>query len=218
MARADGRVRGEKEIGLDAAKRVDSQDGNLVFRADIGAAIENETACQNKESQLQPRSYGAKARFGRRFDESLLVELDLVASRMRRRLQSRAGQSIRAAPPSAASRTPLRRAVTMAFRWLRPSTAPCAAGCGRVSYSGEVLGSMRWPAVGTCRGTGGARDGAARSAHARARRRPRFALLVVAVAYAIRRRRIKSAGPTRHRTGLWPPNANWMRPSLQRPI
>ena len=69
---------GEKEIGLDAAKRVDSQDGNLVFRADIGAAIENETACQNKESQPQPRSYGAKARFGRRFDESLLVELDLV--------------------------------------------------------------------------------------------------------------------------------------------
>ena len=29
-------------------------------------------------SQPQPRSYGAKARFGRRFDESLLVELDLV--------------------------------------------------------------------------------------------------------------------------------------------
>ena len=47
-------------------------------RADIGAAIENENACQNKVSQPQPRSYGAKARFGRRFDESLLVELDLV--------------------------------------------------------------------------------------------------------------------------------------------
>jgi len=26
----------------------------------------------------QPRSYGARARFGRRFDESLLVEIDLV--------------------------------------------------------------------------------------------------------------------------------------------
>ena len=30
---------GEKELGLDAAKRVDSQDVNLVFKADIGAAV-----------------------------------------------------------------------------------------------------------------------------------------------------------------------------------
>ena len=34
--------------------------------------------CQNKVTQPQPRTYGQKARFGRRFDESLLVELDLV--------------------------------------------------------------------------------------------------------------------------------------------
>jgi len=69
---------GEKKLGLEATTRTDSQDGNLVFKADIGAAIENENACQNKESVPQPRTYGGKARFGRRFDESLLVELDLV--------------------------------------------------------------------------------------------------------------------------------------------
>ena len=69
---------GQKSLGLDATQRTSAQDGNLVFKADIGAAIENENACQNKVSQPQPRSYGAKARFGRRFDESLLVELDLV--------------------------------------------------------------------------------------------------------------------------------------------
>ena len=50
----------------------------MVFKADIGAAIENEAACQDKTALPQPRTYGAKARFGRRFDESLLVELDLV--------------------------------------------------------------------------------------------------------------------------------------------
>ena len=44
----------------------------------VASAIENENACQNKEALPQPRSYGAKARFGRRFDESLLVEVDLV--------------------------------------------------------------------------------------------------------------------------------------------
>jgi len=70
---------GEKSITLDAQKRTDDQSGNLVFKADIGAAIENENACQNKISLPQPRSYGAKARFGRRFDESLLVEVDLVS-------------------------------------------------------------------------------------------------------------------------------------------
>ena len=48
---------------------------NLVFKADIGAAVENENACQNKVSLPQPTTYGGKARFGRRFDESLLVEL-----------------------------------------------------------------------------------------------------------------------------------------------
>ena len=69
---------GTKSLGLDAAQRTSAQDGNLVFKADIGAAIENENACQNKVSAPQPRSYGAKARFGRRFDRSLLVELDLV--------------------------------------------------------------------------------------------------------------------------------------------
>mmetsp|Transcript_21963 Transcript_21963/g.70739 ORF Transcript_21963/g.70739 Transcript_21963/m.70739 type:complete len:309 (-) Transcript_21963:1302-2228(-) len=69
---------GTKSLGLDAQKRTDAQSGNLVFKADIGAAIENELACQNKVSLPQPRTYGAKARFGRRFDESLLVELDVV--------------------------------------------------------------------------------------------------------------------------------------------
>ena len=69
---------GEKVIGLDAQQRDTAQDTNLVFKADIGAAIENEAACQNKESQPQPRTYGQRARFGRRFDESLLVELDMV--------------------------------------------------------------------------------------------------------------------------------------------
>lgn len=67
-----------KAIGLEATQRTAAEGGNLVFKADIGAAIENETACQNKVSQPQPRSYGAKARFGRRFDESLMVEIDLV--------------------------------------------------------------------------------------------------------------------------------------------
>ena len=70
---------GEKSLGLEATKRTSAQDGNLVFKADIGAAIESETACQNKVSQPQPKTYGAKARFGRRFDESLLVELDVVS-------------------------------------------------------------------------------------------------------------------------------------------
>ena len=46
---------GEKVIGLDAQQRDTAQDTNLVFKADIGAAIENEAACQNKESQPQPR-------------------------------------------------------------------------------------------------------------------------------------------------------------------
>lgn len=78
--RLDGACKvGEKELGLEAQKRVDADAGNLVFKADIGAAIENENACQNNVALPQPRSYGAKARFGRRFDESLLVELDVVA-------------------------------------------------------------------------------------------------------------------------------------------
>ena len=70
---------GEQKIDLaGAATRNTATESNLVFKADIGAAIENENACQNKVSQPQPRTYGQKARFGRRFDESLLVELDLV--------------------------------------------------------------------------------------------------------------------------------------------
>jgi len=69
---------GEKALSLAASQRTSSQSANLVFKADIGAAIDNENACQNKVSLPQPRTYGAKARFGRRFDESLLVELDLV--------------------------------------------------------------------------------------------------------------------------------------------
>ena len=55
-----------------------STEGNLVFKADIGAAIDNVDACQNKASLPQPRTYGQKQRFARRFDESLMVELDLV--------------------------------------------------------------------------------------------------------------------------------------------
>ena len=47
---------GTKSLGLDAQKRTDAQSGNLVFKADIGAAIENENACQNKESVPQPRT------------------------------------------------------------------------------------------------------------------------------------------------------------------
>jgi len=70
---------GEQKIDLDgAATRNTATESNLVFKADIGAAIENENACQNKVSQPQPRTYGQRARFGRRFDESLLVEVDLV--------------------------------------------------------------------------------------------------------------------------------------------
>lgn len=69
---------GQKSLGLEAAQRTSAQTSNLVFKADIGAAIENTDACQNKISAPQPRSYGARARFGRRFDESLLVEVDLV--------------------------------------------------------------------------------------------------------------------------------------------
>ena len=69
---------GEKNINLTPETRDTAQNANLVFKADIGAAIENVLDCQNKVSLPQPLSYGAKARFGRRFDESLLVELDVV--------------------------------------------------------------------------------------------------------------------------------------------
>ena len=83
---ARGEEKGMTDLN-ELTKRVDAQDGNLVFKADIGAAIENENACQNK-ALPQPRSYGAKARFGRRFDESLLVEVD---GRFHRREEGRGG-------------------------------------------------------------------------------------------------------------------------------
>lgn len=51
---------------------------DIVFKADIGASVENEASCLTKTKLPQPRSYGAKARMARRFDESLLVELDYV--------------------------------------------------------------------------------------------------------------------------------------------
>jgi len=71
---------GEKTLDLTAAKRTSATDGgNLVFKADIGAAIDNVDACQNKASLPQPRTYGQRQRFARRFDESLMVEIDLVA-------------------------------------------------------------------------------------------------------------------------------------------
>jgi FKBP-type peptidyl-prolyl cis-trans isomerase 2 len=69
---------GTKSLDLTAQQRTTAVEGNLVFKADIGAAIDNVDACQNKASLPQPRTYGGRARFGRRFDESLLVELDLV--------------------------------------------------------------------------------------------------------------------------------------------
>lgn len=50
-----------------------SDRAGIVFKADIGAAVENEAACITKTKQPLPRSYGAKQRFARRFDESLLV-------------------------------------------------------------------------------------------------------------------------------------------------
>ena len=37
-----------------AATRTSTQEGNLVFRADIGAAIENEGACMSKTRLPQP--------------------------------------------------------------------------------------------------------------------------------------------------------------------
>jgi len=51
---------------------------DIVFKADIGAAVENTAACINQKIVPLPRTYGGKQRFARRFDESLLVELDLV--------------------------------------------------------------------------------------------------------------------------------------------
>lgn len=51
---------------------------DIVFKADIGASIENEAACITKTKQPLPTSYGGKQRFARRFDESLLVEMDVV--------------------------------------------------------------------------------------------------------------------------------------------
>ena len=71
---------GEKTLDLTAAKRTSATDGgNLVFKADIGAAIDNVDACQNKASLPQPRTYGQRQRFARRFDESLMVEIDFVS-------------------------------------------------------------------------------------------------------------------------------------------
>lgn len=59
--------------------KVSSADcADIVFKADIGAAVENEAACITKNKVPLPRTYGGKQRFARRFDESLLVELDLV--------------------------------------------------------------------------------------------------------------------------------------------
>ena len=51
---ARGEEKGMTDLN-ELTKRVDAQDGNLVFKADIGAAIENENACQNKEALPQPR-------------------------------------------------------------------------------------------------------------------------------------------------------------------
>lgn len=64
----------------------------IVFKADIGAAVENEAACITKDKQPLPRSYGAKQRFARRFDESLLVELDLIDFTSEAEAQKKAGQ------------------------------------------------------------------------------------------------------------------------------
>lgn len=73
------RVLVRPERGWKAAGAEKQGDcAKTVFMADIGAQIVDENACRNKESQPQPRSYGGTQRFSRRFDESLLVELDLV--------------------------------------------------------------------------------------------------------------------------------------------
>ncbi|KAL1512159.1 hypothetical protein AB1Y20_005427 [Prymnesium parvum] len=64
----------------------------IVFKADIGAAVENEAACLNKTKLPLPRSYGAKQRFARRFDESLLVELDLIDFVSKSSLLKKTGQ------------------------------------------------------------------------------------------------------------------------------
>ena len=55
-----------------------SDCADIVFKADIGAAVQNEAACLTTTKAPLPRTYGGKQRFARRFDESLLVELDLA--------------------------------------------------------------------------------------------------------------------------------------------
>ena len=52
--------------------------GSIVFKADIGASVEEVEGCLDKTRLPQPSSFQAQRRFARRFDESLLVEIDLV--------------------------------------------------------------------------------------------------------------------------------------------
>eukprot|EP00320_Phaeocystis_rex_P000739 CAMPEP_0119062876 /NCGR_PEP_ID=MMETSP1178-20130426/6362_1 /TAXON_ID=33656 /ORGANISM="unid sp, Strain CCMP2000" /LENGTH=291 /DNA_ID=CAMNT_0007044189 /DNA_START=63 /DNA_END=938 /DNA_ORIENTATION=- len=83
---------GEKSLDLTAAKRTVATDGNLVFKADIGAAIDNVDACQDKVKAPQPRTYGQRQRFARRFDESLMMEIDLVAFSTADKARKQSGQ------------------------------------------------------------------------------------------------------------------------------
>ncbi len=51
---------------------------SITFKADIGAAIEKEEDCLVADKQPQPLTFQAKRRFARRFDESLMVELEVI--------------------------------------------------------------------------------------------------------------------------------------------
>lgn len=54
--------------------------------------MENEAACLTRSRLPLPRSFGATQRFARRFDESLLVELDVVPVAAAAASARRAGQ------------------------------------------------------------------------------------------------------------------------------
>ena len=55
-----------------------SKCADIVFKADIGAEVEQVEACMDKTRLPQPRNFQARRRMARRFDESLLVEIELA--------------------------------------------------------------------------------------------------------------------------------------------
>ena len=93
-------ARGEEAWMTDLnelTKRVDAQDGPR-FKADIGAAIENESFRPEQGGAAAAATrYGAKARFGRRFDESLPSKMSTAVKWTRRRPRRRGGGRLR--PP-----------------------------------------------------------------------------------------------------------------------